>query len=180
VDQKYSLLPHLTVLENVAFGLKLRGVRRSERLDRAQEWIKKVGLDGCERKFPSELSGGMQQRVAIAATLILQPRILLMDEPFGALDPGIRLRMQELLIELWNEQQSTVFLVTHSVEEAVYLGDRVFLMAPKPGRLVEIIKVPRPDGSPEQMRRKPEFINFCQTLLRRLEEESPAPPAVRV
>ena len=126
VDQKYSMLPHLNVIQNVAFGLKLRGVARSERLDRSDEWIKKVGLEGCEKKFPSELSGGMQQRVAIAATLILQPRILLMDEPFGALDPGIRLRMQELLIQLWNEQQSTVFLVTHSVEEAVYLGDRVF------------------------------------------------------
>jgi NitT/TauT family transport system ATP-binding protein len=180
VDQKYSLLPHLNVLENVAFGLKLRGTGRSERLDRASEWVKKVGLEGSEKKFPSELSGGMQQRVAIAATLILQPRILLMDEPFGALDPGIRLRMQELLIQLWNEQQSTVFLVTHSVEEAVYLGDRVFLMAPNPGRLIDIIKVPRPAEPPEEVRRKPLFINFCQALLRRLEEEAPAPQGVKV
>jgi ABC-type nitrate/sulfonate/bicarbonate transport system ATPase subunit len=180
VDQKYSLLPHLNVLENVAFGLKLRGVRRSERIPKAAEWVKKVGLDGCEKKYPSELSGGMQQRVAIAATLILEPRILLMDEPFGALDPGIRLRMQELLIQLWNEQQSTVFLVTHSVEEAVYLGDRVFLLAPNPGRLVDVIKVPRPTGPPEEYRRKPEFINFCQGLLRRLEEESPVAHGVKV
>jgi NitT/TauT family transport system ATP-binding protein len=180
VDQKYSLLPHLTVLQNIAFGLKLRGVSRSERRDRACEWVKKVGLEGSEDKFPSELSGGMQQRVAIAATLILEPRILLMDEPFGALDPGIRLRMQELLIRLWAAQQETVFLVTHSVEEAVYLGDRVFLMAANPGRLIEIIKVPRPAEPPEESRRKPWFINFCQTLLRRLEEESPAPPGVKV
>ncbi|MCX6904101.1 MAG: ABC transporter ATP-binding protein [Verrucomicrobia bacterium] len=180
VDQKYSLLPHLNVLENVAFGLRLRGVARSERLEQAQEWVKKVGLEGSEKKFPSELSGGMQQRVAIAATLILHPRILLMDEPFGALDPGIRLRMQELLVQLWKEQEATVFLVTHSVEEAVYLGDRVFLMAAKPGRLVEILKVPRPDGPPEQSRRKPLFINFCQELLRRLEEESPASSGVKV
>ena len=180
VDQKYSLLPHLNVIQNVAFGLKLRGVARSERLDRASEWIKKVGLEGSDQKFPSELSGGMQQRVAIAATLILQPRILLMDEPFGALDPGIRLRMQELLIQLWNEQHSTVFLVTHSVEEAVYLGDRVFLMAPSPGRLLEILKVPRPAEPPEESRRKPWFINFCQALLRRLEEEASASHGVRV
>jgi NitT/TauT family transport system ATP-binding protein len=180
VDQKYSLLPHLTVIQNIAFGLRLRGVSRSERMARAQDWVKKVGLDGSEDKFPSELSGGMQQRVAIAATLVLQPRILLMDEPFGALDPGIRLRMQELLIQLWAEQQATVFLVTHSVEEAVYLGDRVFLMASKPGRLVEVLKVPRPAESPEESRRKPWFINFCQALLRRLEEESPAPPGVKV
>ena len=180
VDQRYSLLPHLNVLENVAFGLKLRGVARSQRRDRAQEWLKKVGLEGTEKKYPSELSGGMQQRVAIAATLILQPRILLMDEPFGALDPGIRLRMQELLIQLWNEQQGTVFLVTHSVEEAVYLGDRVYLMAARPGRLVEILKVPRPAEPPEESRRKPWFIEFCQTLLRRLEEESPVPHGVKV
>ena len=103
-----------------------------------------------------------------------------MDEPFGALDPGIRLRMQELLIRLWAAQQGTVFLVTHSVEEAVYLGDRVFLMAANPGRLVEIIRVPRPTEPPEESRRKPWFINFCQTLLRRLEEESPAPTGVKV
>src|SRR2546427_5429016 len=180
VDQKYSLLPHLNVIENIAFGLKLRGVPRADRLAKACEWVKKVGLDGFEKKFPSELSGGMQQRVAIAATLILQPRIMLMDEPFGALDPGIRLRMQELLIELWKEQQSTVFLVTHSVEEAVYLGDRVFLMAANPGRLVEVLKVPRPAEPPEESRRKPWFINFCQALLRRLEEESPAPPTVKL
>jgi len=176
VDQKYSLLPHLSVLDNIAFGLRLRGVAKKERLDRAREWVIKVGLEGSESKYPSELSGGMQQRVSIAATLILGPRILLMDEPFGALDPRIRLRMQELLIQLWKEQQGTVFLVTHSVEEAVYLGDRVFLMAAKPGRLVEILKVPRPDESPEETRRKPWFINFTQELLRRLEQDEPAAP----
>jgi NitT/TauT family transport system ATP-binding protein len=180
VDQKYSLLPHLTVVENIAFGLKLRGVSRGERLDKAQAWVKKVGLEGSEEKFPSELSGGMQQRVSIASTLILGPRILLMDEPFGALDPGIRLRMQELLIQLWTEQQATVFLVTHSVEEAVYLGDRVFLMAAKPGRLIEILKVPRPAEPPEETRRKPWFINFSQALLRRLEEESTTSGGVKV
>jgi NitT/TauT family transport system ATP-binding protein len=180
VDQKYSLLPHLNVLENVAFGLKLRGISRSERRERAQIWVKKVGLEGSEDKFPSELSGGMQQRVALAATLILGPRILLMDEPFGALDPGIRLRMQELLMDLWKEQQATVFLVTHSVEEAVYLGDRVFVMAAKPGRLVEILKVPRPSEPPEESRRKPWFTDFCQKLLRRLEEAQPTPPLVKV
>jgi len=180
VDQKYSLLPHLNVLENIAFGLKLRGVARADRKAQAQEWVRKVGLEGSETKFPSELSGGMQQRVAIAATLILGPRILLMDEPFGALDPGIRLRMQELLIKLWKDQEATVFLVTHSVEEAVYLGDRVFLMAANPGRLVEILAVPRPNESPEQSRRKPWFIDFCQTLLQRLEEESQAPAGLKV
>ena len=137
------------------------------------DWIKKVGLEGSETKYPAELSGGMQQRVALAATLVLQPRILLMDEPFGALDPGIRLRMQELLLQLWKEQEATVFIVTHSVEEAVYLGDRVFVMGSKPGRLVEILKVPRPFEPPEESRRKSWFIDFSQALLRRLEQEAP-------
>jgi NitT/TauT family transport system ATP-binding protein len=174
VDQKYSLLPHLTVVQNVAFGLKLRSVSRQERRDRAREWVKKVGLQGCEEKYPSELSGGMQQRVSIAATLILGPRILLMDEPFGALDPKIRLRMQELLIQLWNEQEGTVFLVTHSVEEAAYLGDRVFRMGASPGRLVEILPVPRPDESPEAWRQKKWFIDLTRDLLHRLEQDAPA------
>src|SRR6266850_6585187 len=173
VDQKYSLLPHLNVLDNIAFGLRLRGESRSTRNDRAMEWVKKVGLEGSEKKYPSELSGGMQQRVALAATIVLQPRILLMDEPFGALDPKIRLRMQELLMQLWKEQQGTVFLVTHSVEEAVYLGDRIFVMAASPGRLIEVLKVPRPFEPPEESRRKSWFIDFSQALLRRLEEESP-------
>jgi NitT/TauT family transport system ATP-binding protein len=180
VDQKYSLLPHLTVVDNIAFGLRLRGVSRSERTDRACEWVKKIGLDGFENKYPAELSGGMQQRVALAATLVLRPRILLMDEPFGALDPGIRLRMQELLIQLWKEQEATVFLVTHSVEEAVYLGDRIFVMASRPGRLVEILKVPRPFEPPEESRRKSWFIDFSQALLRRLEQDQPLAVGTKV
>src|SRR4029077_15591525 len=178
--QKYSLLPHLNVLENIAFGLRLRGIARSERRERAQEWVKKVGLEGSEEKFPSELSGGMQQRVALAATLILGPRILLMDEPFGALDPGIRLRMQELLLGLWREKEDTVFLVTHSVEEAIYLVERVFVMAEKRGWLVKFPKAPPPANPPEESRRKPWFTDCCQGLLRQLEDQSPAPPAIKV
>ncbi len=179
VDQKYSLLPHLTVAENIAFGLRLRGTPAKERRALANEWAKKVGLENCEQKYPSELSGGMQQRVAIAATLILRPRILLMDEPFGALDPKTRLRMQELLVELWKEQDSTVFFVTHSVEEAVYLGDRVFRMAANPGRLVEELKVERPDESLEDMRQRPWFGELTQELLRRLEQDALASGALR-
>jgi NitT/TauT family transport system ATP-binding protein len=173
VDQKYSLMPHLTVLDNIAFGLKLRGVGGRERRDRAREWAKKVGLDGAEDKYPSELSGGMQQRVSIAATLILEPKILLMDEPFGALDPKIRMQMQELLVELWKEQQSTVFIVTHSMEEAIYLGDRLMRMAAKPGRLVEELQLPRPDEPPEVMRKRPWFNDLTQDLLQRLETDAP-------
>ncbi|HEY2342756.1 MAG TPA: ABC transporter ATP-binding protein [Chthoniobacteraceae bacterium] len=179
VDQKYSLLPHLTVIENIAFGLKLRGVARKDRLAQANEWAAKVGLEGAIEKYPSELSGGMQQRVAIAATLILRPRILLMDEPFGALDPKIRLRMQDLLLELWREQKGAVFFVTHSVEEAVYLGDRVFRMAANPGRLVEELEVERPEESLEGMREKPWFTEITRDLLHRLEQDALASGALR-
>jgi NitT/TauT family transport system ATP-binding protein len=173
VDQKYSLLPHLSVLDNVAFGLMLRGESKTNRRVQAREWVKKVGLEGNEQKFPAELSGGMQQRVAIAATLILHPRIILMDEPFGALDPKIRLHMQELLVQLWREQEATVFFVTHSVEEALYLGDRVYRMVARPGRLVEIIDAPRPDEPPEVMRKRPWFVEMTHNLLQKLEEEPP-------
>jgi NitT/TauT family transport system ATP-binding protein len=174
VDQKYSLMPHLTVLQNIAFGPKLRGVPRPERLNRAREWTAKVGLEGVEDKYPSELSGGMQQRVSIAATLILQPRILLMDEPFGALDPKIRMQMQELLLQLWKEQQGTVFIVTHSVEEAIYLGDRVLRMGAKPGRLVEILRLPRPNVPPEVLRKESWYNTATRELLRRLETDAPS------
>lgn len=176
VDQKYSLLPNLTVLDNIAFGLRLRGMAIKERLALAADWLKKVGLHGCEHKYPSELSGGMQQRVAIAATLILKPRILLMDEPFGALDPRTRLLMQELLIQLWKEQESTVFFITHSVEEAVYLGDRVYRMSAGPGRLAEVIRVPRPEAPPQIVRRAPEFIELTHNLLRKLEDDEQLRP----
>lgn len=174
IDQKYSLLPHLTVLDNVSFGLMLGGMSKKDRHAMAREWIVKVGLEGSEGKYPSELSGGMQQRVAIAATLIMKPKIILMDEPFGALDPKIRLQMQELLIGLWKEEQSTVFIVTHSMEEAVYLGDRVFRMGTKPGRIVEELKLGRTDASPEEVRKMPWFNEAVRELLRRLENDSPA------
>ena len=169
VDQKYSLLPHLTVLNNIAFGLKLGGMPKKERLEKAREWVKKVGLEGAENKYPQELSGGMQQRVSLASTLILHPKILLMDEPFGALDPKTRLRMQELLISLWKEVKGVIIVVTHSMEEAIYLGDHIFRMEANPGRLVEVLDAPRPYISPEEMRKMKWFNEMVQELLSRIE-----------
>jgi len=169
VDQKYSLLPHLTVLDNIAFGLMLGGMSKKQRRAQAKEWVSKIGLDGSELKYPHELSGGMQQRVSLAATLIMHPSIILMDEPFGALDPKNRMKMQELLISLWKEIESTVFIVTHSMEEALYLGDRVFRMESNPGRLVEILTVPRPDCSPEEMRKEKWFFDAVSDLTNRVE-----------
>jgi ABC-type nitrate/sulfonate/bicarbonate transport system ATPase subunit len=177
VFQDYTSFDHLTVEDNVAFGLACLGVPRDEQRARAREWIAKVGLD-VDRdapKYPHELSGGMRQRVAIARTLILSPRIILMDEPFGALDPGTRFAMQDLLVSLWREQQTSVFFVTHSIEEAVYLGDRVFVLSPAPGRLLRQIPVPVPDRPAHVMQRDPEFLQIVfeiRDTLDRLEREA--------
>jgi NitT/TauT family transport system ATP-binding protein len=139
IFQKYSSFPHRTVLENVTFGLELNQdelkLGRSDRRARAWEWIKRVGLAGHEHKYPHQLSGGQQQRVAIARSLVLKPQIILMDEPFSALDEPTRHEMQRLIMELWREVEATVMIVTHSIAEAVYLGDRVWIMAAGPGRI---------------------------------------------
>ncbi len=157
VFQDYTSYPNRTVLKNVEFGLEIQGLPRRERRDVAMSWIKKVGLSGHEHKYPHELSGGMKQRVAIARTLAVRPAIVLMDEPFGALDPETRYAMQELLISLWKEMQSTVFFVTHSITEAAYLGDRVYLMEGPPGRLIEEIDLPRPEESPLEVESRADF-----------------------
>jgi NitT/TauT family transport system ATP-binding protein len=160
VFQDYTSFDNRTVEDNVAFGLECRGVPIGERRARAREWIAKVGLDVTRdaTKYPHELSGGMRQRVAIARTLILSPRIILMDEPFGALDPTTRLHMQALLVELWKEAQATVFFVTHSIEEAVYLGDRVYVFSSAPGTIIREMTIPQPDRPPRDMLREPGFV----------------------
>jgi NitT/TauT family transport system ATP-binding protein len=162
VFQDYTSFDNRTVEDNVAFGLECRGVVARERREHAREWIGKVGLDVKRDapKYPSELSGGMRQRVAIARTLILAPRIILMDEPFGALDPTTRLHMQALLVDLWREAQATVFFVTHSIEEAVYLGDRVYVFSSSPGTILREMKVPGSDRPPKEMQREPAFLQY--------------------
>jgi NitT/TauT family transport system ATP-binding protein len=164
VFQDYSSYPNRTVLGNVEFGLELQGKPRKERRDLARTWIEKVGLSGHEDKYPHELSGGMRQRVAIARTLAVHPRIILMDEPFGALDPETRYAMQELLIGLWRELAATVFFVTHSISEAAYLGDRVYIMKSCPGRLAEEIKLPRPAESPIAVETRQDFRDVVALL----------------
>jgi NitT/TauT family transport system ATP-binding protein len=141
IFQRYSSFPHLTVLDNVSFGLDLNrdvlGLDSGAIRARAREWCAKVGLTPHERKYPHQLSGGQQQRVAIARSLALKPAIILMDEPFSALDEPTRYDMQKLIMDLWNEVQATVMIVTHSIAEAVFLGDRVWIMAAAPGRIVK-------------------------------------------
>jgi NitT/TauT family transport system ATP-binding protein len=159
VFQDYTSFDNRSVLENVAFGLECRGMPRAERLDRARVWINKVGLSNKKDadKYPHQLSGGMRQRVAIARTLILEPRIILMDEPFGALDPPTRSRMQDNLVALWREQSPTIFFITHSIEEAVYLGDHILLFSTSPGTVLKQLRVPAPDRPSIEMQRDPKF-----------------------
>jgi NitT/TauT family transport system ATP-binding protein len=166
VFQDYTSFDNRTVEDNVAFGLECRGVPANERRERAREWITKVGLNVAKdaTKYPHQLSGGMRQRVAIARTLILHPRIVLMDEPFGALDPTTRLRMQDLLVGLAREIQATVFFVTHSIEEAVYLGDRTFVFSSHPGTIIKQMAVPPPDFPAKEMQRRPEFMEIVHEL----------------
>jgi NitT/TauT family transport system ATP-binding protein len=141
VFQQFALLPWKTVTGNIGFGLKCRGVPAAVRAEMVAHYVKVMGLSGHEDSYPYQLSGGMQQRVAIARSFILEPKLLLMDEPFGALDAQTRIEMQEELIRLMSVRRRTVLFVTHSVEEAVYLADRVVVMAGRPGRIRDIVSV---------------------------------------
>jgi NitT/TauT family transport system ATP-binding protein len=162
VFQDYTSFDNRTVEDNVAFGLECRGVPAKDRREQAREWIGKVGLD-VDRdslKYPHQLSGGMRQRVAIARSLILKPKIMLMDEPFGALDPRTRLNMQDMLVSLTREAEATVFFVTHSIEEAVYLGDRTFIISSAPGTILRQMPVPPPDFPARVMQQQPHFMEL--------------------
>lgn len=177
VFQDYANFPHRTVADNVAFGLECAHVPEKERRERALEWIAKVGLDPRKDggKYPHQLSGGMNQRVAIARTLIMHPRIILMDEPFGALDPGTRQSMQDLLIELWRELEATVFFVTHDIPEAVFLGDRVYIFSSSPGTIVHQVAVMPPDRPSAQMHAEPEFQASVREVRRMLDQAGGKP-----
>ena len=178
VFQDYTSFDNRTVLDNITFGLECQGVSRHQRDEIGREWIRNVDLDVANDadKYPHELSGGMRQRVAIARTLILRPRIILMDEPFGALDPLTRANMQDLLGRLWREVQATVFFVTHSIEEAVFLGDRIYIMSAGPGTILQELEVPPPAHSAQEMQRDPKFLEtvaYIRELIMRLEAQRP-------
>jgi NitT/TauT family transport system ATP-binding protein len=143
VFQNHTLFPWKTILDNVAYGLKMKGIDRRTRDRDARQLIELVGLAGFEDRYPRELSGGMQQRVEIARVLINHPRVLLMDEPFGALDALTRSNMQELLLDLWTRMRTTVLFVTHDIDEALFLADRVLILSRSPGRIVEELPVTR-------------------------------------
>ena len=172
VFQKYSLYPWLTAADNVAFGMRLQGMTSADVRDRTAYFLEVVGLQDAATKLPRELSGGMQQRVAIARALATNPSVLLLDEPFGALDLQIRETMQEFLLQLWQRTGLTVLLITHDVEEALVLAQRVHVLAPNPGRIIRSLDVTLDKSDLDQLRLSAEFLQLRRSLsgsLRQLE-----------
>lgn len=168
VFQDFALMPWATVLRNAAFGLELRGMARAEREDRARFYIEEVGLAGFEDRYPHELSGGMRQRVGLARALAVDADVLLMDEPFSAVDEQNRRKFQEDLIRLREIENKTFLFVTHSIEEAVYLSDRIVLLSPRPGRVSQVIDPDIPRGDPEAMRRDSASLDLIDEIWRGL------------
>jgi NitT/TauT family transport system ATP-binding protein len=158
VFQGYTLFPWLTVKKNVMFGLEQRGKGYSTAESEARQWIDLVGLSKFENHYPNQLSGGMKQRVAIARALAAQPRILLMDEPFGALDAQTRARMQAYLLDIWKNIDITILFITHDLDEAVFLADRILVLKAHPGEVQELIEVPVPHPRSAQHLLSPEFL----------------------
>ncbi|MDI6866577.1 ABC transporter ATP-binding protein [Methanoculleus sp.] len=167
VFQEYSLFPWQKVIDNIAFGLEMRGVGKEERRKIGERYLEMVGLSQFRDAYPYELSGGMRQRVAIARALANDPDVLLMDEPFGALDAQTRNRMQGELLSIWEQTKKTILFVTHSVDEAVYLSDRIVVLTPRPGSVREIVEIPWPRP---RDRTSIEFADVRRKVLRMIED----------
>ncbi len=170
VFQNHNLMPWRTVVRNVEFGLEMLGVPRKERRERALSILETVDLTGFSEAYPSQLSGGMQQRVGLARALVLNPELLLMDEPFGALDALTKVLLQEQLERLCRRLQNTVVFVTHDIEEALYLSDRILVMGPRPGRIMEDIQVPFARPRESDLRASPEFARLKQQVWHTLQQ----------
>jgi NitT/TauT family transport system ATP-binding protein len=172
VFQEESTFPWRTTLENIAFPLEARGVPRAERLDKARRLVRLVGLDGFENRYPAELSGGMRQRTALARTLAAEPRILLMDEPFAALDEQTRLLLGDKLLQIWRELAQTALLITHNITEAVQLSDRVVVMTYRPGRVRRVVDIDLPRPRSSAILGSAEFGRLVGSIWEELREEA--------
>ena len=172
VFQSYTLFPWLTVKENIQFGLEVSGMPKVQQEQIAHEFVGKVGLKGFEKAYPKGLSGGMKQRVAIARALANNPAILLLDEPFGALDAQTRALMQELLTQVWEDLHKTILFVTHDVEEAIFLSDRVFVMTARPGKIKAEIDIPLERPRNYEMKATESFLNLKRQALALIREEA--------
>ncbi|MCC6073944.1 ABC transporter ATP-binding protein [Pseudomonas sp. MAHUQ-58] len=186
VFQGYALFPWRTVLENIEVGLEIRGVGKAERRERAREYLELVGLHGFAARYPHEISGGMKQRVAIARALVYQPDVLLMDEPFAALDAQTREILQGELLRIWDKHKITIVFITHSLDEAIYLSDRIAVMTHRPGRVKEILEVPLARPRLAEVRNCAEFVQLRQRAWEVLKDEVrfasapvPAPTSIR-
>jgi NitT/TauT family transport system ATP-binding protein len=164
VFQEESTFPWRNVVDNVAFPLEIAGMAKRERIERARHFVSMVGLDGFEKRYPSELSGGMRQRVSMARTLASEPKILLMDEPFAALDEITRFRLNDDLLALWRNLRKTVIFVTHSVFESVYLSQRVIVMTPRPGRIGGEFRIDAPEPRGEDFRTSAGYAAQCREV----------------
>lgn len=172
VFQSYTLFPWLNVKDNITFGLKLKGIPQKERDDLARYYLQLIGLEGFEKHYPIQLSGGMKQRVAIARALANDPKILIMDEPFGALDAQTRTIMQEVLLKAWEESKKTILFITHDVDESIFLADSVYVMTARPGRLKKKIPITLERPREFSMKSTVEFGNYKEELLSLIREES--------
>jgi NitT/TauT family transport system ATP-binding protein len=170
VFQGYTLFPWLTVRQNIEFGLKRRGMPSKERKEVVEYYLNEVGLTRFADNYSKQLSGGMMQRVAIARALANDPKILLMDEPFGALDSQTRLQMQQLLLKVWEHSKKTVLFVTHDIDEAILLGDRIFVMGARPGRIKEVLDVPIERPRNLDMVMDPDFISMKRNIFHLLHD----------
>ncbi|WP_402462402.1 ABC transporter ATP-binding protein [Isoptericola aurantiacus] len=177
IFQQYALFPWLTVRKNIEFGLKVAGLGRTERRERADHFIRLVGLDQFADALPKMLSGGMKQRCAIARAYAVNPSILLMDEPFGALDALTRVKLQEQLLETWSREKRTVMFITHDVDEAVFLANRVVVMAARPGRIYDVIDVDLPYPRTEDVRLSPEFAELRNRVWTSVYHQTPGTAA---
>jgi len=172
VFQSFDLFPWRTALNNVEFGLELQGIPRAERRAKSREYIALVGLQGFEDAYPHELSGGMQQRIGLARALAIRPEVLLMDEPFGSLDVQTRDLLQDQLLHIWERDKKTAIFVTHSIEEAIYLADRILVFSASPASIELTVSVPFPRPRNEDMKTSPEFLEIRRNIWRVLKKDA--------